>query len=65
MQNRETIHHPPKRLLERFFEKHGKEKITTLKFKCTPLKQDLRSRTEKPKYQKKIIEGRKINKLLY
>ena len=29
------------------------------------MKQDLKSKTEKLKYQKKIIEIRKINKLFY
>ena len=39
--------------------------MTTLEFKCTMLKQDLKSKTEKLKYQKKIIERKKINKLFY
>ena len=30
--------------------------MTTLEFKCAMLKQDLKSKTEKLKYQKKIIE---------
>ena len=38
--------------------------MTTLEFKCTILKQDLKSKTEKLKYQKKIIERKKI-KLFY
>ena len=39
--------------------------MTTLKFKCKILKQDLNSKTEKLKYQKKIIERKKIYKLFY
>ena len=39
--------------------------MTTLEFKCTMLKQDLKSKTEKLKYQKKIIERKKIKKLFY
>ena len=39
--------------------------MTTLKFKCKILKQDLKSKSEKLKYQKKIIEPKKIYKLLY
>ena len=35
--------------------------MTRLEFKCTMLKQDLKS---KVKYQKKIIERKNINKLL-
>ena len=39
--------------------------MTTLKFKCKILKQDLKSKTEKFKYQKKIIERKNIYKLFY
>ena len=39
--------------------------MTTFEFKCTMLKQDSKSKTEKLKYQKKIIERKKINKLFY
>ena len=39
--------------------------MTTLKFKCKILKQDLKSKTEKLKYQKKIIERKNIYKLFY
>ena len=39
--------------------------MTTLEFQCLTMKQDLKSKTEKLKYQKKIIEIRKINKLFY
>ena len=52
-------------LLNKFLKNYGTIKITTLKFKCTMLKQDLKSKIEKLKYQKKIIEGKKINKLFY
>ena len=38
--------------------------MTRLEFKYTMLKQDLKSKTEKVKYQKKIIERKDINKLL-
>ena len=56
-----TVHQ--KCLLDKFFKKHGNTKITTLTFKCIILKKDLKSKTEKLKYQKKIIECKKINKL--
>ena len=39
--------------------------MTTLECKCAILKQDLKSKTEKLKCQKKIIERKKINKLFY
>ena len=39
--------------------------MATLEFKCTMLKQDLKSKTEKLKYQKEIIERQEINKLFY
>ena len=54
-----------KRLLNKFLKNYGNTKMTTLEFKCTMLKQDLKSKTEKLKYQKKIIERKKINKLFY
>ena len=54
-----------KRLLNRFLKNYGNTKMTTLEFKCTMLKQDLKSKTEKLEYQKKIIERKKINKLFY
>ena len=54
MENWDTIHRPPN---------YGNRKMTTLKFKCTILKQDLKSKTEKLKYQKKIIERKESNKL--
>ena len=37
--------------------------MTALKLKCTMLKQDSKSKTEKLKFQKKITERKKINKL--
>ena len=43
-----------KRLLNKFLKNYGNTKM---------LKQDLKSKTEKLKYQKKIIERKKINKL--
>ena len=43
-----------KRLLNKFFKNYGNTKMTTLEFKCTTLKQDSKSKTEKLKYQKKI-----------
>ena len=52
-----------KRLLNNFLKHYGNTKMKTLEFKCTMLKQDLKSKTEKLKYQKKIIERKKINKL--
>ena len=45
-----------KRLLNKFLKNYGNTKTGTLKFKCTMLKQDLKSKTEKLRYQKKIIE---------
>ena len=39
--------------------------MITLTFKCRILKQDLKSKTGKLKYQKKIIERKEINKLFY
>ena len=54
-----------KRLLNNFLKHYGNTKMKTLEFKCTMLKQDLKSKTEKLKYQKKIIERKKINKLFY
>ena len=54
-----------KRLLNKFLKNYGNTKMTTLEFKCTMLKQDLKSKTEKLKYQKRIIERKKINKLFY
>ena len=39
--------------------------MTTLKFKCTMLKQDLKSKAKILKHQKKIIERKKIKKLFY
>ena len=39
--------------------------MTTLQFKFTMLKQDLKSKTAKLRYQKKIIERKKINKQFY
>ena len=39
--------------------------MATLEFKCTMLKRDLKSKTEKLKYQKTIIERKKIKKLFY
>ena len=39
--------------------------MTTLQFKFTMLKKGLKSNTEKLRYQKKIIERKKINKQLY
>ena len=60
-----TVHQ--KRLLNKFFKNYGNTKMTTLKFKCTCtiLKQYLKSKTDKLKHQKKIIERKKINKLFY
>ena len=58
-----TVHQ--KRLLNKFLKNYGNTKLTTLEFKCKMLKQDLKSKTEKLKYQKKIIERKKINKLFY
>ena len=52
-----------KRLLNKFVKNYGNIKMTTLKFKCTMLKQDLKNKTKKLRYQKKIIERQKINKL--
>ena len=54
-----------KRLLNKFQKNYGNTKMTTLEFQCLTMKQDLKSKTEKLKYQKKIIEIRKINKLFY
>ena len=54
-----------KRLLNKFLKNYGNTKMTTLEFKCAMLKQDLKSKTKKLKYQKKIIERKKINKLFY
>ena len=54
-----------KLLLNKFLKNNSNTKMTTLKFKCTILKQDLKSKTEKLKYQNKIIERKKINKLFY
>ena len=54
-----------KRLLNKFLENYGNTRMATLKFKCITLKQDLKSKTEKLRYQKKIIERKKINKLFY
>ena len=54
-----------KRLLNKFLKNYGNTKMATLKFKCTMLKQDLKSKTEKLRYQKKIIERKKINKLFF
>ena len=42
-------------MLHNFLEKCGNLKMTTLKFNCTFLKQDLKSKTEKLKYQNRII----------
>ena len=39
--------------------------MATLKIKCTMLKQDLKSKIKKLKYQTKIIDHKKINKLFY
>ena len=49
-----------KDLLNKFLKNYGNTKMKTLEFKCTMLKQDLKSKTEKLKYQKKIIERKKI-----
>ena len=66
MQNGETIHRSQKkRFLNKFLKNYGNTKMTTLEFKCTMLKQDLKSKTKKLMYQKKIIERKKINKLFY
>ena len=43
-----------KHLLNKFLKNYGNTKMTTFEFKCTILKQDLKSKTEKLKYQKKI-----------
>ena len=53
-----------KRLLNKFLKNYGNTRMTTLKFKCTMLKQDLKSKTEKLRYQKKIIERKKINETI-
>ena len=53
-----------KRLLNNFFKKsYGNIRMATLKFKCRMLKEDLKSKTEKLRYQKKIIERKKTKKL--
>ena len=39
--------------------------MTTHEFNCTMLKQDLKSKTQKLKYQKEITECKKINKLFH
>ena len=54
-----------KRFLNFFLKDYGNTKVTLLKSKCKMLKQDLKSKTEKLKDQKKIIERKKINKLFY
>ena len=43
-----------KHLLNKFLKNYGNTKMTTFEFKCTILKQDLKSKTEKLKYQKKL-----------
>ena len=63
MQNWETIHRSPK--TSEFLTNYGNTKMTTLQFKFTMLKQDLKSKTAKLRYQKKIIERKKINKQFY
>ena len=50
---------------QKHLKNYGNRKMTTLKFKCTMLKQDLKSKTKNLKYQKKIIEPQKIKKLFY
>ena len=54
-----------KHLLNKFLKNYGNTKMATLEFKCIMLKLDLKSNTEKLKYQKEIIERKKINKLFY
>ena len=51
--------------LNKFLKNYGNTKMTALKLKCTMLKQDFKSKTEKLKFQKKIIEWKKVNKLFY
>ena len=50
-------------MLNEFLKNYGNTKTKTLEFKCAMLKQDLKSKTGKLNYQKKIIERKKINKL--
>ena len=38
-----------KRLLDKFLKNYGNTKMATLEFKCTILKQDLKSKTESTK----------------
>ena len=58
-----TPHEKP--LLNKFFKNYGNTKMTTHEFNCTMLKQDLKSKTQKLKYQKEITECKKINKLFH
>ena len=43
-----------KRLLNKFLKNYGNTKMTTLEFKCTMLKQDLKSKTKKPNTKRKL-----------
>ena len=50
-----------KALLQKYSKKLGNTKLRTLTYKTTVLKQELKSKSEKVKYQKKQMERKRIN----
>ena len=52
-----------KKLLNKYRKKLGNTTLRLFEYKSTILKQELKSKSEKLKYQKKIIERKRINRI--